>query len=77
LHFYLGNLTHLRRDIFPALALAYDRWHNDGDAASLAVAFQRGRAHWQRIAEQMLELHHDLGPEAASPIKSLVEGSRL
>ncbi len=77
LHFYLGNLTHLRRDLFPGLALAYDRWHQVGDAAQLATIAERGRAHWERIGRQMLDLHRHHGVAAAGPIKALVEDSRL
>jgi hypothetical protein len=77
IHFYLGNLSHMRRAIFPALELAYDDWLASGGTAALAEVAARGRDHWDILARAMLALHADLGHAAAGPIRDLVEARRL
>ena len=77
LHFYLGNLNQLRKEIFPALQRAYDDWRHSGDRAPLAAVAGLGRAHWERTARTMLELHQAHGSESARPIARLMEESRL
>jgi hypothetical protein len=77
LHFYLGNLTNMRKSIFPALAAAYAGWLADGDIASLREVAERGRLHWQRLGLDMIALHRASGAEAAAQIRTLVSGAHL
>ncbi|TVQ88198.1 MAG: hypothetical protein EA400_09390 [Chromatiaceae bacterium] len=77
LHFYLGNLTAMRRAIFPGLAAAYEQWHRHGDLAILADSAERGRVHWAQLGQAMLALHHRHGEEAAEPIRQLVDANHL
>jgi hypothetical protein len=77
LHFYLGNLSHMRKAIFPALEVAYDDWLAGGGTQALADLAIRGQGHWDALARKMLALHTDRGPAAAVPIRDLVEGSKL
>ena len=77
LHFYLGNLSHMRRAIFPALEAAYDDWLAGCGTHALAEVAARGRGHWDALARGMLELHKDLGPAAAGPIRDLVDAGTL
>jgi hypothetical protein len=74
LHFYVGNLTAMRREVFPSLVEAYQTWWEaggHGDAFTALAA--RGRGHWQGLAQGMLGLHREHGPEAAALIKALVQ----
>jgi len=77
LHFYLGNLTNMRKAIFPSLAHAYEDWRRDGDLARLGAVATTGRSHWERLGHGMLSLHRAHGAEAAAPIRDLVERSHL
>ena len=77
LHFYLGNLSHMRRAIFPAVEAAYDNWLAGEGTADLAAVAARGRDHWDTLARAMLDLHNDLGPAAAGPIRDLVEAGTI
>jgi hypothetical protein len=75
LHFYLGNLSHMRQAIFPALQTAYEDWLAGGGTSALAEVAARGRDHWDALAKAMLALHAELGPAAAGPIRDLVDRS--
>jgi hypothetical protein len=77
LHFYLGNLSHMRRAIFPALETAYDDWLAGGGTGALADVAARGRDHWDSLARAMLDLHADAGTAAAGPIRDLVDAGWL
>jgi hypothetical protein len=77
LHFYVGNLTSMRREIFPALTQAYADWLESGDTASLADVAEAGAAHWETLARRMLALHAGAPETAAQRIQSLVSESRL
>lgn len=77
LHFYIGNLTHMRKAIFPSLASAYDIWCRRGDAAPLRAVAERGREHWQRLGLEMIALHRISGDDAAARIRELVDEAHL
>jgi hypothetical protein len=78
LHFYLGNLTNMRKQLFPGLEGAYGAWLEGGDTHPLADLAQQGVAHWEGLAREMIRLHAELdGPRAAGPIRELVEASLL
>jgi len=76
-HFYLGNLTNMRKAIFPALDAAYEDWRRDGDLGRLGAVAAAGRDHWERLGHAMLALHREHGAEAAGAIRVLVERSQL
>jgi len=77
LHFYVGNLANMRKEIFPGLQRAYEEWRRVGDTEPLVAIAGLGRAHWERVAMSMLELHEAYGSESAKPIQRLVVGSYL
>jgi hypothetical protein len=77
LHFYLGNLTHMRQEIFPALEAAYREWQASGSTEPLKAAARRGREHWTRVAEAILELGARAQPDKARSIAELVAGQHL
>jgi len=76
LHFYLGNLTAMRREIFPTLVDTYEEWLRDGDAGVFVDLASRGARHWQDLARQMLDIHRG-GSESAGRIKRLVRDNYL
>ncbi len=77
LHFFFGNLTNMRKDLYPALLKGYEEWHGGRDAALFAAIAEHGRGHWESIAQAMLELHRRHGSDAAAPIRELVEAGRV
>jgi hypothetical protein len=76
-HFYFANLTGMRKEIFPALALGYGRWLEDGSPAAFGELAQKGTAHWAELARAMLELYRERGRDAVAPIEALVESRSL
>jgi hypothetical protein len=54
LHFYLGNLTHMRKDLFPAIETAYRDWLDRASAQPLREAARRGCDHWQDAARRLM-----------------------
>ena len=77
LHFYVGNLTNMRKEVFPALLRAYETWREGDEAALFAAIAERGRDHWESVALDMLALHSRHGPAAVGPIRERVESRRL
>lgn len=54
LHFWFANFDGMRREIFPALAEAYEIWNRQGDRKHLRETVAAGSEHWQRAAERLL-----------------------
>lgn len=77
LHFYLGNLTAMRKELFPGLVQAYEDWVRDGDIDAILRVAARGAHHWQQLAREMLALHARHAEAAAGPIRQLVMANRL
>lgn len=77
LHFYMGNLSHMRKEIFPALDRAYADWLARGDTGALSQVAASGREHWERVALGMIACHRDDPAQAARGIQRLVAESDL
>jgi hypothetical protein len=61
IHFFMGNLTNMRKEIFPALGRAYGHWRASGDTEPLASLAEEGCAHWERLARAMMDVHWEAG----------------
>jgi len=57
LHFYLANLSGLRRALFPALPQAYESWLDHRESGRLADVVSRAEAHWLEVARQLIATH--------------------
>jgi len=77
LHFYVGNFTAMRREIFPGLNKAYEEWLNERDLEPLAAIARLGAAHWGDLARELVDVHARYGAEAAGPVAQLVSVNRL
>lgn len=73
LHFYVGNLSGMRRHLFPRLLDTYTLWLQQGDLAPMKALLETACSDWIGLAQEMLSLHQGLGKEAAQPVKELVE----
>ena len=58
LHFYLANLTGLRRALFPALPQAYEAWLDSRDTARLAHTVAAAESHWLDAAQRLTSIFH-------------------
>ena len=72
LHFFFGNLTGMRKAIFPGLQAGYRECLAAGDCESLQAIAEVGHEHWAGVAREMLGLHRAYGAGAAQPIARLV-----
>jgi len=77
IHFFVGNFSAMRRQLFPALDAAYRQWLVDGELQPLKILAKTGATHFARLAEDMLALHAEHGMAAARPIAALVESRCL
>jgi hypothetical protein len=76
LHFYLANLSGLRRALFPALPQAYESWLGHRDDARLADLVSRAEAHWLDAAQQLIAAYHRSPAHGDAAINALA-GSDL
>ena len=58
LHFYLANLSGLRRALFPALSRAYDNWQLNRAPTELTGVIVAGEAHWLEVARKLMHDFH-------------------
>lgn len=76
LHFYIGNLTNLRKEIFPGLLRAYEAWLRTDDYAPLQDIASQGLAHWESVCKTILHQHRQ--PDIAhSDIIAYIETNKL
>jgi hypothetical protein len=77
IHFYMGNLNAMRKELVPGLFGVYESWLSDRDSSSIGDIARRGVDHWSRSADKMLDLYRAEGAEAAVRINRLAESIRL
>jgi hypothetical protein len=73
LHFYIANLTNMRKSLFPGLLSAYETWTRSGSAVELNQVANSARAHWLTLAREILELYRRQGSDCQDEISALVE----
>lgn len=74
LHFYLANLSGLRRALFPALQQAYEVWLRDRDAGRFAALVHKGEAHWLDAARRLAATYHRNPAEGDAQLNALASG---
>ncbi len=72
LHFYLGNLTGMRRHLYPELYAAYDRWLTGDDLSPMLEVVKGSAERWLSLAREMMEVHARLGVGSAETLRRLV-----
>jgi hypothetical protein len=77
LHFLVGSLTNMRKEIFPGLVRAYQEWAKGAGLEPFTALAGVGQGHWTRVTREMLALHARHGPAAADPIAELVRDNYL
>lgn len=76
IHFYLANLSGLRRALFPALPLAYEDWLRSSDKAKLADLVSGAASHWLNTARQLSARYHR-DPVRGDALLGALAGSEL
>ena len=72
LHLYFANFNGLRRELFPQLHAAYQRWvTNGGGLAALKALVAPGREHWTGVAQRLLREQPDDWPVRDEQIAQL------
>ena len=74
LHFYLANLSGLRRALFPALPQVYEHWLGSGDPSCLAELVSRAAAHWLDAARQLTTTYHHDPAQGDRKLNALATG---
>lgn len=77
LHFYIANLTHLRKDLFPSLLKAYEDWISTGDFTRLTEQAERGAEHWQAICQTVLKTWQNNKKIEQQHLIDIIENNRL
>lgn len=76
-HFFVGALTNMRKEIFPGLITAYTEWLQCRDFEPLDALASVGRSHWLNVARGMVDLYQERGCAAATAIPELVRDNYL
>lgn len=74
LHFYVANLTGLRRALSPALMDAYTAWLENGQRDRLAALARQGAAHWLEVGRRLLAIWRQDPVLADARLKALATG---
>ncbi|HSJ81784.1 MAG TPA: hypothetical protein VK910_11245 [Thiobacillus sp.] len=74
LHFYLANLSGLRRALFPALPQAYESWLTSHDTAQLADLVSKAQTHWLDAARQLTAAYHRDPSQGDAQLNALAGG---
>jgi hypothetical protein len=61
LHFYIANISNMRKALFPALRQAYDEWLEDDSIDHLEKISLQGQDHWLSVAKSLQELFQKEG----------------
>jgi hypothetical protein len=77
MHFYMANLTNMRKLLFPSLLSAYEEWDSTGNPGKLSSIISQGREHWLELARRIIHLCRNRGEQCQQEIVSLVEASAL
>jgi len=74
LHFYMANLSGLRRALFPSLQQAYEAWLAHRDGAPLCELARRGETHWLDAARHLMDTAHGDPAQADARLHALATG---
>ena len=74
-HFFIGNLSAMRKKIFPELKAGYDHWLQTGETSLIQDAASQGEVKWKSVARTMLDLHAEYGSASAQPMRKMLERS--
>ncbi len=77
LNFFYANLTHLRKQLSPSLAGAFEQWSAGGKRHAIEDLLPARAAHWQALAQQALQRYREDPSASAREIGELIENSKF
>jgi hypothetical protein len=77
IHFYLGNLSNMRKDLFPRLRTVYQDWLASRSTAPFKQIIEISHDHWLTVARQALTIFRQQDPDWVKQIDSMIEANRL
>jgi hypothetical protein len=77
LHFYMANMSNMRKELFPAVVTAYEHWTVSADTRELEQLVDKGAAHWQSLAETCLAVYKDSRDNREPALISTIEAGVL
>jgi hypothetical protein len=73
LHFYMANLTSMRRQLSPGLVAAYENWCRSGSTGQLERHVAGAVTHWQGLAESLLEQYRKRQRNCQENLVAIIE----
>jgi hypothetical protein len=77
LHFYMANVSNMRKELFPGLVTAYKAWSDDGDTSPLEHIAEQSLPHWQTLTTDLLEIFETNKADCQQAIISCIESRVL
>ena len=77
IHFYIANLTNMRKHIFPSLLNTYANWLENKDYTKFDALIDKSQSHWKKLSEQILALFEQYGENSKQHIEELVNKNSL
>jgi hypothetical protein len=77
MHFYFGNLSNMRKELFPRLLSAYEIWKISARTHELESLIATAATHWQALAQRLLESSREETPVNAARLVTIVEANTL
>lgn len=77
IHFYIGNLTNLRKDLFPSLMDAYRQWHEYGNLQALQALASTSKTHWETVCGKVLDIAATASDNLHAELTRHIENNRL
>jgi hypothetical protein len=77
IHLFIGSLSGMRKQIFPALQGTYERWVSSGGSDELLQLARQGEQHWRRVALQLCDCYRQGDSDCAAQVIRIVEQNYL
>lgn len=77
LYFYIGNLSYLRKDLYPKLLASYEQWQETKDFKHIQTQLSGDCDHWLNICLQALKLTNEHPVQAEKDLISYIENQKL
>ena len=77
IHFYIGNLTNMRKDLFPSLLDGYRQWHEEGNLKTLRSLIDTSQRHWEALCGKVLDISKTAPDNLNTELVQLIENNRL
>lgn len=78
IHFYIANLSNLRKDLYPKLIRVYNDWKRHQNDALFYDEIVQDQQHWQSLAQKICQpLSQNTDPAEIKALEDLIESHRL